>query len=213
MTETLIFGDSLLSDSTNTLMLNSIVDYVIHCVKYRNFPQFPGVEILRKGTVSAQFRAIRYSFHIVSGDSSETMRKLCLSSKFPHQEVRGNFGILRSDRHNIQSSLIQTLLSFGYSNTVSKIQIYSLQKYCITKIRKLQIIRFYTKTLTHYCSTSPFYVPENIRKPLSGAFRQKWLNRFLYITCNDLNVYNCLQIKKGQTLNSVFAQFSMRKIS
>ena len=38
MTETLIFGDSLLSDSTNTLMLNSVVDYVIHCVKYRNFP-------------------------------------------------------------------------------------------------------------------------------------------------------------------------------
>ena len=53
MTKTLIFGDSLLGDSTNTLMLNSVVDYVIHCVKYRNFPQFPGVEILRKGTVSA----------------------------------------------------------------------------------------------------------------------------------------------------------------
>ena len=27
----------------------------------------------------------RYSFHIVSGESPETMRKMCLSSKFPHQ--------------------------------------------------------------------------------------------------------------------------------
>ena len=30
----------------------------------------------------------RNSFRIVSGDSPETMRKLCLSTKFPHQEIR-----------------------------------------------------------------------------------------------------------------------------
>ena len=29
MTETLLFGDSLLSDSTNVLILNSTIDYVI----------------------------------------------------------------------------------------------------------------------------------------------------------------------------------------
>ena len=29
MTKTLLFGDSLLSDSTNTLILNSTIDYVI----------------------------------------------------------------------------------------------------------------------------------------------------------------------------------------
>ena len=38
----------------------------------------------------------RSSFLKVSGDSSETMRKLCLSSKFPHQEIRWNYGILRN---------------------------------------------------------------------------------------------------------------------
>ena len=38
----------------------------------------------------------RHSFRIVSGDSPETMRKLCLSTKFPHQEIRWNYGILRS---------------------------------------------------------------------------------------------------------------------
>ena len=30
------------------------------------------------------------------GESPETMRKLCLSTKFPHQEIRWNYGILRS---------------------------------------------------------------------------------------------------------------------
>ena len=30
----------------------------------------------------------RHSFRIVSGDSPETMRKLYLSKKFPHQEIR-----------------------------------------------------------------------------------------------------------------------------
>ena len=32
---------------------------IIHCVKYRNFTQLPGVEISWKGTVSAQFRVNR----------------------------------------------------------------------------------------------------------------------------------------------------------
>ena len=35
----------------------------------------------------------RYSFRRVSGESPETLRRLCLSTKFPHQEI----SILRSD--------------------------------------------------------------------------------------------------------------------
>ena len=38
----------------------------------------------------------RHSFRIISGDSPKTMRKLCLSTKFPHQEIRWNYGILCS---------------------------------------------------------------------------------------------------------------------
>ena len=34
----------------------------------------------------------RHSFSIVSGESPETMRKLCLSAKFLHQEIRWNYG-------------------------------------------------------------------------------------------------------------------------
>ena len=38
----------------------------------------------------------RYIFRIVSGGSPETIQKLCLSTKFPYQEIRWNYGILRS---------------------------------------------------------------------------------------------------------------------
>ena len=41
--------------------------------------------------------AERYSFRRVSGESPETMQKLCLSAKCPHQEVRWNYGIFHSD--------------------------------------------------------------------------------------------------------------------
>ena len=37
-----------------------------------------------------------HSFRIVSGNSTETMRKVCLSTKFPHQEIRWNYGIFCS---------------------------------------------------------------------------------------------------------------------
>ena len=38
----------------------------------------------------------RQSFRIVLGDSLKEMRKLCLSAKLLHQEIRWNYGILRS---------------------------------------------------------------------------------------------------------------------
>ena len=40
----------------------------------------------------------RHSFRIVSGDSPETVWKLCLSAKYLYQEIRWNNGILRSER-------------------------------------------------------------------------------------------------------------------
>ena len=33
---------------------------------------------------------------IVTGDFPKTMLKLCISTKFPHQEIRWYYGILRS---------------------------------------------------------------------------------------------------------------------
>ena len=49
-------------------------DQIKHCETFRNFTLFPGVEILWKGTIS--------------GDLPKTMQKLCLSTKFPLQEIR-----------------------------------------------------------------------------------------------------------------------------
>ena len=37
----------------------------------------------------------RHSFRIVFGELPKAMRKLCLSAKFPYQETRSNYGILR----------------------------------------------------------------------------------------------------------------------
>ena len=55
---------------SNFNFLNFMAMLYIHCEKCRYFTRFPGAEILQKGTVS------------------ETMWKLCLSAKFPHQEIR-----------------------------------------------------------------------------------------------------------------------------
>ena len=40
-------------------LLNAFKANKRHCIKYRNFNKFPGVEILWKGIVSAEFRANR----------------------------------------------------------------------------------------------------------------------------------------------------------
>ena len=71
-------------------------------------------EVLRRIAVKAVIRTLRkiawfhliswcgnflerHSFRIVSGDSPKTMRKLYLSTKSPHQEIRWSHGIFRSE--------------------------------------------------------------------------------------------------------------------
>ena len=66
------------------------------CIKYRNFTKSLGVEIMRKRTVSA-----------VSGESHETLHKFCVSTKFPHQQIRWNFGFLQW-----QNNAFLVILSF-----------------------------------------------------------------------------------------------------
>ena len=45
----------------------------------------------------------RHSFCVISGESPETMRKLCLSLKFLHQEIRWNHGLFLSETAASQS--------------------------------------------------------------------------------------------------------------
>ena len=43
--------------------MQSLINQKNYCVKYRNTTQFPGVKILWKGTVSAEFQVIRSKFY------------------------------------------------------------------------------------------------------------------------------------------------------
>ena len=43
----------------------------------------------------------RHTFCIVLGESPETIRKLCLSTKFLHQEIRWNYGIVNSTSFSV----------------------------------------------------------------------------------------------------------------
>ena len=60
----------------------------------------------------------RHSFRIVSGDSPETMRKLCLSKKFQHQVIRWNNNIL----HNVMIETAE-ILFFDLSYTLLRHQL------------------------------------------------------------------------------------------
>ena len=51
-----------------------------------------------------------HNFRKVSGESPETLRKLCASTKFSHQEIRQIFGILRSAVHLYQFTLPHKVL-------------------------------------------------------------------------------------------------------
>ena len=46
-----------------------------------------------------------HSFRKVSSDLPKTMRKLCLFTKFSHQKIRWNYGILRSENCNRKMEL------------------------------------------------------------------------------------------------------------
>ena len=59
---------------------------------------------------------------MVSGELPETMRKLYLSTKFPHQEIRWNYGILRSDSYF-------TFSQFMELGAISQITISHYSKY------------------------------------------------------------------------------------
>ena len=70
-----------------------IMSIWVHCVKYRNFTKF----------------------------SPETMRKLCLSTTFPYQEIRWKYGILRSDW---QGFILVGTVYFGWCKDCYKLLVW-----------------------------------------------------------------------------------------
>ena len=67
-------------------------------ISYINFSKYSGNISWECSTNIPQtyICPVGHSFRIVLDESLETLRKLCLSTTFPHQEIRWNYGILRS---------------------------------------------------------------------------------------------------------------------
>ena len=74
----------------NELILSFFMDSGEYVIEMQRFIQ--NSVTVKNTVISPHFRCgnfvERYSFCRVSGDSPETMRKLCLSTKFSHQEIR-----------------------------------------------------------------------------------------------------------------------------
>ena len=68
-------------------------------------------------------------FHRVSGESSlETLRKLCLSAKFIHQEIRWNYGISHSDMCTFKSKHLNEVHKINKKyNCNSKMAVYLIE--------------------------------------------------------------------------------------
>ena len=77
------------------------------------------------------------SFRIASGESPETMRKLCLSKKFPHQEIRWNYGIFPVE-FITKNCVCEKLLSVKIDNKLdSRAHVKSFYNKVISKLRTL----------------------------------------------------------------------------
>ena len=93
----------------NMLFLTGIVRHrlstnqIVRCFKLKKLENYMTLCKIQKFHVifwCGNFEE-RHSFRRVLGASPETLRKLCLSSKFWHLEIRWNFGILRSVRYQV----------------------------------------------------------------------------------------------------------------
>ena len=87
----------------------------LHCEKYRNFTWFPGVKILRKSAVSAQFRVIRL--------------KLCGNCAFPenlHTRKSGEIMLFFA----VLIGGVRLLESFSISVLIWRIKHFSISMSC-----------------------------------------------------------------------------------
>ena len=82
------------------------------------------------------------------GRARKIMRKLCLSTKFPHQEIRWNHGILRSAKH--KRSWSNNFIYIGFKKTK-----------CLFSYNKLQCVKL-TRRFT------------DVFRPVFLSYRAKW---------------------------------------
>ena len=87
------------------------------------------MEISWKGTVSA-----------VSGNSPETTRKLCLSTKFIYQEIRWNYDIFRSVKQWLLLGVAIVQYLSGNTHMGQGIKEWTKQNLWKTAFKKLEVI-------------------------------------------------------------------------
>ena len=86
-----LYGNCAFSQNFYTKKLGEIT--VFYVVKHEcTLHKIPQVQLFSWG---AKFLET-HSFQRYLNESPETLQKLCVFTKFPHQKIRRNFGILRS---------------------------------------------------------------------------------------------------------------------
>ena len=93
---------------------------------------------------------------------SETLRKLCLSTKFPHQEIRRNYGILRSVIvlycKRIIACFLVYVVTAASANEGSyacyfdpQLNVYLADCFSVNWLQDSDMVRFFQKFLVKYC--------------------------------------------------------------
>ena len=96
----------------------------------------------------------RHSFSIVSGKSPETMRKLCLPTKFPHQEISRLFKSLKCLK-SLKFTVFKKLWEFAFA--------FPTNFWSFTMIRSYKgvyahaVIIFCCWTFTTFLAREPFW--------------------------------------------------------
>ena len=130
----------------------------------------------------------RHSFRMLLGESPETMRKLCLSTKFPHQEIRWNYGILRSVWYHIISPFCLGFQVFR-SFFATDIQQGGTSNWSLITLVWFRFLELDRRSERSYCPNSCIYPPImawiwSVQKMAQSLLRRILRNvHVLSITC------------------------------
>ena len=119
----------------------------------------------------------RHSFRIVLGHLPETMGKLCLSTQFPHQKIRWNYGILRRELNSKVTCFIKAFYKYN-----------SVWYYWWSRIWNNRLIRLWESQDLVTCR-------DNVTVP-----RTMFINVWYFLTC----CFIAQKMKKSLMENLIF---------
>ena len=121
------------------------------------------------------------SFCIVSSESPETMRRLCLSTKFPHQEIRWNYGILRilyinKPHRKIVEQIIKNVWPVLFENKFTGL----LWSVCVTTGKKISHAVIKIKTRPKKAAIFKLFVRFRKHRPINSRIFCYFYSVFKY---------------------------------